>query len=140
MNYNYSHNTTSRKKNYSLKKQKNLLKLRILLILLLVLTIFSFYSLRKNYISYRCKSLTYAVDYYFTNWKDKNLRLLGVESITLIENDEDIATIEAVGLSYKTPRYTQTLVGKFIKNKDGSWEMNDISNKGISKTDDSDED
>lgn len=135
MNYSYSHNTTSRKKNYSLKKQKKLRISRILLILLLILATFSFYSLRKNYISYRCKSLTYAVDYYFTNWKDKNLRLLGVESITLIENDEDIATIEAVGLSYKTPRYTQTLIGKFVKNKEGSWEMNEISNKEIPNTD-----
>jgi hypothetical protein len=135
MNYNYSHNTTSRKKTYSFKKQKKLRISRILLILLLILAIFSFYSLRKNYISYRCKNLTYAVDYYFTNWKDKNLRLLGVESITIIENDEDIATIEAVGLSYKTPRYTQTLIGKFVKNKDGSWQMNEISNKEIPNTD-----
>lgn len=127
MGSNHYNNTTSRKKNYSVKKQKKLLILRISLISLLVLTSFSFYSLRKNYISHKCKNLTYAVDYYFTNWKDKNLRLLGVESITLIENDESLATVEAIGLSYKTPRYTQTLVGKFVKNKDGSWEMHEIS-------------
>lgn len=128
MNSSYNHNTTSRKKNYTLKKQKKLIKIRILLILFSTLIILSFYSLRKTYISYKCESLTYSVDYYFTNWKDKNLRLLGVESITLIENDETTATIQAVGLSYKPPRYTQTLVGKFIKNENGSWEMTEVSN------------
>jgi hypothetical protein len=119
MNSSYYHNTTSRKKNYTLKKQKKLIKIRVLLILFSTL------------ISYKCESLTYSVDYYFTNWKNKNLRLLGVESITLIENDENTAIVEAVGLSYTTPRYTQTLVGKFIKNSDGSWEMDEVSNNSL---------
>lgn len=127
MSITYPHNTSLKRKRYIQKKRKNLIYIRLLLLLFISLVIFSLYSLHKTYVSHKCRNLTYAVDYYFTDYNDKNLRLLGVDSITLLENNENVVTVEVVGLSYVTPRYKQTLYGKLTRDKDGSWDIDNIS-------------
>lgn len=121
------HKSNNFKKKHTLKRRKKLLTIRILLISSIFI-IFSFYSLQKAYISNRCKNLTYAIDYYFTNWDDKNLRLRGVDSIIFLEQNKDTAKVEVSGLSYIPPRYKQRLIGEFKKTEDGSWKIIELSN------------
>lgn len=85
--------------------------------------------LKTKYISHKCQDLTYAIDYYFTNWKDNDLRINRVQSITFINKEESKATIEAFGLSYTEPHQRITLVGELTKDQTGSWIMNSIQKK-----------
>ena len=67
------------------KKKKIQRNRKIIVISILLLTLFIIGTSIKNmYVSYRCSNFIYSVDYYFTHWKDKSLRLIEVESMSVI--------------------------------------------------------
>ena len=67
------------------KKKKIQRNRKIIAIGILLLTLFIIGTSIKNmYVSYRCSNFLYSVDYYFTHWKDKSLRLIEVESISIL--------------------------------------------------------
>ena len=71
--------------------------------ILIIIFIIAGLLLKTKYVSYKCQDLTYAIDYYFTNWEDKDLRINRVQSITLI--------------------------GEFTKDQNGSWIMDSVEKK-----------
>ena len=97
--------------------------------ILIIIFIIAGLLLKTKYVSYKCQDLTYAIDYYFTNWEDKDLRINRVQSITLIGKSEDKATVEAFGLSHTEPYQRTTLIGEFTKDQNGSWIMDSVEKK-----------
>ena len=72
------------------KKKKIQRNRKIIAIGILLLTLFIIGTSIKNmYISFRCSNFIYSVDYYFTHWDDKNLRLINVESISVLSKVDD---------------------------------------------------
>ena len=116
-----------------LKKRRKKLFLIIFPIVLIVLLITSGLLLKGRYISYKCSNLTYAIDYYFTNWKDKDLRINRVQNITFVDKTDDKVVVEAFGLSHNEPHQRTTLVGELTKDSNGSWVMNSLAKKDTSK-------
>lgn len=86
-------------------------------------------SLKNMYVSYRCSNFLYSVDYYFTHWKDKNLRLIEVESLSVISKIDNTIEIEASGLAYEKPYQKKYLIGKFTVDNKGRWYMESVKIK-----------
>ena len=74
-------------------------KILITCILLLTLIIIGT-SLKNMYVSFRCSNFIYSLDYYFTHWKDKDLRLIEVESFSVISKKNNTVEIEAYGFNW----------------------------------------
>ena len=86
------------------KKKKIQRNRKIIAIGILLLTLFIIGTSIKNmYVSYRCSNFLYSVDYYFTHWKDKSLRLIEVESMSVISKVDNKIEIEAYGFAYEKP-------------------------------------
>lgn len=81
------------------------------------------------YISYRCSNFIYSVDYYFTHWKDKSLRLIEVESISVISKVDNNIEIEAYGFAYEKPYKKTYLIGTFTEDDKGRWHMESVKIK-----------
>ena len=116
-----------------LKKRRKKLFAIIFPIVVVLLLITSGILLKGKYVSYRCSNLTYAIDYYFTNWKDKDLRINRVQSMTFVDKTEDKVIVEAFGLSHNEPHQRTTLVGELTKDSSGSWVMNSLEKKDDSQ-------
>lgn len=86
-------------------------------------------SLKNMYVSYRCSNFLYSVDYYFTHWKNKNLRLIEVESLSVISKIDNTIEIEVVGLAYEKPFKKTYLIGKFTEDNKGRWHMESVKIK-----------
>ena len=112
-----------------LKKRRRKFFAIIFPIVLILLLVTGGVLLKNKYVSYKCSNLTYAIDYYFTNWMDKDLRINRVQSMTFIDKTEDSVIVEAFGLSHNKPYRRTTLVGELTKDPDGSWVMNSIAKK-----------
>lgn len=112
-----------------LKKRRRKFFAIIFPIVLILLLVTGGVLLKNKYVSYKCSNLTYAIDYYFTNWNDKDLRINRVQSMTFIDKTEDSVIVEAFGLSRNKPYQRTTLVGELTKDPDGSWVMDSIAKK-----------
>lgn len=86
-------------------------------------------SIKNMYVSYRCSNFLYSVDYYFTHWKDKNLRLIEVDSLSVLSKIENTIEIEVSGLAYEKPFKKTYLIGKFTEDNKGRWHMESVKIK-----------
>ena len=106
------------------KKKKIQRNRKIIAIGILLLTLFIIGTSIKNmYVSYRCSNFIYSVDYYFTHWKDKSLRLIEVESMSVISKIDNTIEIEAYGFAYEKPYKKTYLIGTFTEDDKGHWHM-----------------
>ena len=78
------------------------------------------------YVYFRCSSFIYSVDYYFTHWDDKNLRLINVESISVLSKIDNSIEVEAYGFGYEKPYKRTYLIGTFIEDDKGRWHMESV--------------
>ncbi|WP_294132538.1 hypothetical protein [uncultured Clostridium sp.] len=109
------------------KKKKIQRNRKIIAIGILLLTLFIIGTSIKNmYVSYRCSNFLYSVDYYFTHWKDKSLRLIEVESMSVISKVDNKIEIEAYGFAYEKPYKKTYLIGTFIEDDKGHWHMESV--------------
>ena len=112
------------------KKKKIQRNRKIIAIGILLLTLFIIGTSIKNmYVSYRCSNFLYSVDYYFTHWKDKSLRLIEVESISVISKVDNNIEIEAYGFAYEKPYKKTYLIGTFTEDDKGRWHMESVKIK-----------
>ena len=112
------------------KKKKIQRNRKIIATCILLLTLFIIGTSIKNmYVSYRCSNFIYSVDYYFTHWKDKSLRLIEVESMSVISNTDNKIEIEAYGFAYKKPYKKTYLIGTFSEDDKGRWHMESVKIK-----------
>ena len=112
------------------KKKKIQRNRKIIATGILLLTLFIIGTSIKNmYISYRCSNFIYSVDYYFTHWKDKSLRLIEVESISVISKVDNNIEIEAYGFAYEKPYKKTYLIGTFTEDDKGRWHMESVKIK-----------
>ena len=103
-------------------------KILITCILLLTLIIIGT-SLKNMYVSFRCSNFIYSLDYYFTHWKDKDLRLIEVESFSVISKKNNTVEIEAYGFTYEKPYEKTYLIGTFTQDSKGRWQMKSVKQK-----------
>lgn len=108
-----------------IQRNRKIISTTILLISLFIIGT----SLKNMYVSYRCSNFLYSVDYYFTHWKDKNLRLIEVESLSVISKIDNTIEIEASGLAYEKPFKKTYLIGKFTEDNNGRWHMESVKIK-----------
>lgn len=101
----------------------------VFLSIILLVGVIGGISINKISTTKKLKDLTYAIDYYLTNAKDKDYRLKSVQTMSLIDKTADTVTIEANGLSIKPPYATTTVVGYFTKQENGMWTINDLSKR-----------
>ena len=112
------------------KKKKIQRNRKVIAIGILLLTLFIIGTSIKNmYISYRCSNFIYSVDYYFTHWKDKSLRLIEVESMSVISKVDNKIEIEAYGFAYEKPYKKTYLIGTFTEDDKGRWHMESVKIK-----------
>lgn len=112
------------------KKKKIQRNRKIIATCILLLTLFIIGTSIKNmYVSSKCSNLLYSVDYYFTHWKDKSLRLIEVESMSVISNTDNKIEIEAYGFAYKKPYKKTYLIGTFSEDDKGRWHMESVKIK-----------
>lgn len=112
------------------KKKKIQRNRKIIIIAILLLTLFIIGTSIKNmYVSYRCSNFIYSVDYYFTHWKDKSLRLIEVESMSVISKIDNTIEIEAYGFAYEKPYKKTYLIGTFTEDDKGRWHMTSVKIK-----------
>lgn len=112
------------------KKKKIQRNRKIIATGILLLTLFIIGTSIKNmYIYYRCSNFLYSVDYYFTHWKDKSLRLIEVESISVISKVDNNIEIEAYGFAYEKPYKKTYLIGVFTEDDKGRWHMESVKIK-----------
>ena len=112
------------------KKKKIQRNRKIIAIGILLLTLFIIGTSIKNmYVSYRCSNFIYSVDYYFTHWKDKSLRLIEVESMSVISKIDNTIEIEAYGFAYEKPYKKTYLIGTFTEDDKGRWHMTSVKIK-----------
>ena len=114
-------------RNKKLRIQK-IKKLAIICIILLSLFIIGT-SIKNMYVSYRCSNFIYSVDYYFTHWKDKSLRLIEVESMSVISKIDNTIEIQAYGFAYEKPYKKTYLIGTFAEDDKGRWYMKSVKLK-----------
>lgn len=110
------------------KRRRKLFSITFPIVLILILVV-SGILLKERYVSYKCNDLTYAIDYYFTNWKDEDLRINRVQTMTFIDKSDDKVVVEAFGLSHTKPYQKTTLVGELTKEQNGSWIMDSLEKK-----------
>lgn len=109
------------------KKRKIQRNRKIIAIAILLLTLFIIGTSIKNmYVYFRCSSFIYSVDYYFTHWDDKNLRLINVESISVLSKIDNSIEVEAYGFGYEKPYKRTYLIGTFIEDDKGRWHMEKV--------------
>lgn len=109
------------------KKKKIQRNRKIIVMAILLLTLFIIGTSIKNmYVSYRCSNFIYSVDYYFTHWKDKSLRLIEVESMSVISKVDNTIEIEAYGFAYEKPYKKTYLIGTFTEDDKGRWHMESV--------------
>lgn len=119
------------------KKKKIQRNRKIIVISILLLTLFIIGTSIKNmYVSYRCSNFIYSVDYYFTHWKDKSLRLIEVESMSVISKIDNTIEIEAYGFAYEKPYKKTYLIGTFTEDDKGRWHMTSVKIKDETSTTD----
>ena len=117
------------------KKKKIQRNRKIIVMAILLLTLFIIGTSIKNmYVSYRCSNFIYSVDYYFTHWKDKSLRLIEVESMSVISKIDNTIEIQAYGFAYEKPYKKTYLIGTFAEDDKGRWHMKSVKLKDTDST------
>ncbi|MDS0524156.1 hypothetical protein NNC19_00610 [Clostridium sp. SHJSY1] len=92
------------------------------LILLIAVILLSTYLLRTLYIKNKSKDLQYAVEHSLTSGDSKE-RLLRVDNISLIFDDNKKAIVEVSGLSKSEPHSSTKIKGTFKRGMLNSWEL-----------------
>ena len=117
------------------KKKKIQRNRKIIVMIILLLSLFIIGTSIKNmYVSYKCSSFIYSIDYYFTHWKDKSLRLIEVESMSVISKVDNTIEIEALGPAYEKPYKKTYLIGTFTEDAKGRWHMKSVKIKDTDST------
>lgn len=101
------------------RKRRRMVSIIVLLSLLLFLSSFVIY---KFYKKIKCRDLQYAVEYQLTSGTPSE-RLMRVQHITLLFNDNTSAVVEVSGLSKDEPHYQTTIKGTFKKGSFNSWKL-----------------
>ena len=78
------------------------------------------------YVSFRCSNFIYSLDYYFTHWKDKDLRLIEVESFSVISKKNTTVEKEPYRFTYEKPYEKTYLIGTFTQDSKGRWQMKSV--------------
>lgn len=112
-------------KKKNIQRNRKIIVTGILLLSLLIIGT----SIKNMYVSYRCSNFLYSVDYYFTHWKDKDLRLIKVESISVLSKVDNTIEIEAYGFAYQKPYKKTYLIGTFTEDDKGRWHMESVKVK-----------
>lgn len=116
------HSTISRINKLKIKRgNKKILKNTLLLILLIT----TFFFVKKIYLINKCKDLSYATNYYFTNG-EKDSSLLRIQESKLIFCDTNSAVVQVTGLSKTKPHKKITFDGHFEKGENDSWKMTTV--------------
>lgn len=127
--YKKKNNVIYTKSGLQSEKQARLKKRRIRLfittIILSLLVIISVASIKKIYITFKCRDLDYSINYNLTDNGNLNLKLIRVQSYKIIDEKNNIVTVEAYGLNYKSHRQT-IITAKFIKNSNDIWILQDL--------------
>ena len=84
-----------RSKKLRIQKTKKFATLCIILLSLLIIGT----SIKNMYVYFRCSDFIYSLDYYFTHWKDRNLRLIEVDSFSVISKTDNTVEIEDYGFA-----------------------------------------
>lgn len=113
------------KKKKSIKRNRKIVSIVILLLSLLIIGT----SIKNMYVYYRSSNFIYAVDYYFTHWKDKSLRLIDVESMSVLSKIDNTIEIEVYGFAYEKPYKKTYLIGTFTEDDKGRWRMEAVKVK-----------
>lgn len=113
-------------------KRKKLIKAQrrstLFKIIFVTAVIFSSFIAAYNfYISMSCRDLSYAVEYYFTNGFSSKDKLLRVQTMSLINSDNNTALVEARGLSKSKPHKSISIKGNFKKSTSSSWYLESTS-------------
>jgi hypothetical protein len=111
-------NKLSRIKRLKIRRKK-IIRSLILLALIIFLSI---YLLHELYIKNKSKDLQYAVEYSLTSGNSKE-RLLRVQNISLIFNDNKNAIVEVSGLSKSKPHASTKIKGTFKRGLLHSWQL-----------------
>ena len=114
-----------RSKKLRIQKTKKFATLCIILLSLLIIGT----SIKNMYVYFRCSDFIYSLDYYFTHWKDKDLRLIEVDSFSVLSKTNNTVEIEAYGFAYKKPYKETYLIGTFIEDDKGRWHMESVKLK-----------
>lgn len=115
----------SKNKKVHIQRNRRIVFISLLLISLLIIGT----SIKNMYVSYRCSDLVYAIDHYFTNWDDKNLRLINVELFNVLSKVDNTIEIEAYGFGYEKPFDKKYLIGTFTEDTNGTWIMTSVKLK-----------
>ena len=136
-------NTVKKQNLVKLKRKKKIIqrniKIAIISILLVLLFVIGI-SIKNMYISYRCSNFLYSLDYYFTHWENKDLRLIKVESFSVLSKEDNTITIEAYGFAYEKPYKKTYLIGIFTEDDKGRWHMESVKLKDIQTLHNTEED
>ena len=122
-------------KNYKRKSKKatqSNLRFLSFIIICGTLIILGSICIKNSIITKKCKDSLYSIDYYLTHNKNKNLRLVKVDSIAVIEQEKNHFTIEAIGTQVAEPYKEITVIASFSRNKKGTWNLlsvDPVSNK-----------
>ena len=112
------------------KKKKIQRNRKIIATGILLLTLFIIGTSIKNmYVYFRCSDFIYSLDYYFTHWKDRDLRLIEVDSFSVISKTDNTVEIEAYGFAYEKPYKETYLIGTFTEDDKGHWHMESVKLK-----------
>ena len=100
------------------KSIKKIIRISTLILVLLIISIF----IKKIYISSKCKDFDYSVNYYLTS-SDSSYQLLRVQDTYIIFSNKNKKVIKAYGLSKDSPHKKITLECHFVKDSDGTWNL-----------------
>ena len=112
-------------KKLRIQKTKKFATLCIILLSLLIIGT----SIKNMYVYFRCSDFIYSLDYYFTHWKDKDLRLIEVDSFSVISKTDNTVEIEAYGFTYEKAYEKTYLIGTFTQDSKGRWQMKSVKQK-----------
>lgn len=116
-------NEISRKNNI---KNKYSYRFYIFITISLIVLLSCSFLIKNLIITKRCEDSLYAIDYYLTHYKDKDLRLIRVETISVIKQEKNSFTLEAIGMKSIEPFNKITVLATFNKNKNNTWILSSL--------------
>lgn len=97
----------------------------LITISLIILVFFSFF-IKNLIVTKKCEDSLYAIDYYLTHYENKNLRLIKVETISVIKQEKNSFTLEAIGMKSIEPFNKITVLATFNKNENNTWILSSL--------------
>lgn len=103
------------------RKRRRLLAIIIGIVLITISSLI----IRNIYLNNKCEDIYYSANYNLTS-RFNNEKLLRVNNMTLVFSDNEIAMVEAYGLSTEVPHKTIGIKGRFMKSTSGSWDLQNM--------------